>query len=231
MYLYKTLFHKTLLLISACLATAGLAAAAPVIYYIDANTSSISGTSGYIDFQLAPGLAPQDATAHIEDFSTDGSVTGPPVYDFGATLTGGTTGSITSGLITMNNVPGNDYFQGFMFQNSFDFAVVLDGPAIESPTGTAGGSTFALSFYANDGATPLLTTNTGSSGAPGSTCDGSAGEIFINANGTATPMAYADTNGNYDVGLMVAPEPRSWLLLLGAAGLGLVFRRRVTKTS
>lgn len=216
MYLYKTLF-----LTSAFLAVAGFAAADEVIYQVDTNTSSISGVTGYIDVQFEPSSTPDTATASLLHFSTGGTPVGAPVYDFGTDI-GATSGSIAGGLVTQQNQYGSDYFQEFTFANTFDFDLVLDGSAGDD------GTVFALSFYGSDGMTPLLTTNTPPNCPDGNTCDGSAGEIFFNPDGTMTLTSYPDPNGYADVGITSAPEPQSWLLLL-SSGAGLILLSRLKK--
>ena len=58
-----------------CLAPAGTARAESVTYAVDVNTTSLAGSSGFIDFQFNPAdLSSLSATAGVNNFSTDGTV-------------------------------------------------------------------------------------------------------------------------------------------------------------
>jgi hypothetical protein len=199
----------------------------PVSYFVTVDTSSVFGSGGFIDLQLAPGDATtQDATADVTGYS-GGTLVGAPVLNFGG-LTGAS--GALPGTVTIDNVPGNDYFQGFTFGNALSFKVSLDGPAIKTPDGTAdSGSTFVLAFYADDGATLILTTNL---------VDGSAAEIFINLDGTTTPVTYAGTPGGPSFVTIrpespsTVPEPGSFWEIGTALilALGAIRYRQVPRT-
>ncbi len=217
-----------LLLLINLVALAGIgspAAWADIMYSLTVNTSTVTGDSGYLDLQLAPGDATtQDATADVTAFSTDGTLVGAPSLNFGGAS--GASGALP-GEVTIDNVPGNDYFQGFLFGTKLAFDVSLGGLAIESPNGTSdSGNTFALTFYGSDGSTPILTTNT---------VDGSAAEIFVNLNGTTTPVTYPATPGGASAvviqpAVSPVPEPSSLLelgtMLAAITALGLTRSRR-----
>ena len=58
-----------------CLAPAGTARGESVTYSVDVNTTSLAGSSGFIDFQFNPAdLSSLAATAGVNNFSTDGTV-------------------------------------------------------------------------------------------------------------------------------------------------------------
>jgi hypothetical protein len=96
--------------ISLCIAflltTATLAVADPITYNVTVDTSSISGTSGSLDFQFNPGpLTTQAASLQILDFSSDGSLAGSP------SLTGDVSGALPGTLTYDNGTAYNDYFE------------------------------------------------------------------------------------------------------------------------
>ncbi len=117
-----------LLCLAAVLASAVLPKplAATITYLVTANTSAISGQSGYLDLQFEPGPS--------------------------ATRTGDVTGQLPSTLSFDNQTVFNDYFQGINFGTTESFDVTLNGP---SPSGGSV-STFYIAFYASDQSTSLL---------------------------------------------------------------------------
>jgi len=161
------------------------AAAGDVAYLVTVDTHSVSGPPpGFIDFQFNPGpVAPnpsQPATAKIENFTSAGGILGVPID------TGSVTG-VLPGTVTMtNSTPYNDLFQAFQYGSSFSFLLVLSGPALEAPNGTASsGSTFTLSLY-DSGPGCILTNQCAGTGA--------AGTIDINLDGSTTPTAFPSSN-------------------------------------
>ena len=127
------------------------------------------------------------------------------------------------GALTLDNGTAfNDAFQGFTFGDSFGLNLTLSGPAIDSPGGTTG-SAFALSLYAADGITPLLTTDP----------NGSVATIDLNANGTAS-VSYVcpkpdGRHAGSDRRRGAVPEPSTLVLVLIAvacAGMIALYRSR-----
>jgi hypothetical protein len=119
------------------------------------------------------------------------------------------TGALPGG-ITINNTPGfNDYFQPFTFGTSFQFQLLLDGPAITSPNGTAtSGSVFGLSLFDSAGGVTFLTTNP----------NGFVATADINLDGSVTPTAYpSDQPGGAPVVTFSnppgVPEPSTFIFL------------------
>jgi len=174
-------------------------------YLVTVNTASVSGTSGFLEFQFAPGDASsQAAFVEIGNFAASGgSLSGAPV------LNGGASGDLSSVLLIDNSTAFNDYFQGFNYGSGYQFILTLGGPAITNPNGTStSGSTFALAMY--DSATnPILTTDP----------SGFAFLVQVNLDGTNTPQ-----NISGDPSLITVtsiPEPGS-LTLLGTAAAGLL---------
>jgi hypothetical protein len=190
------------LLLSIYLASLGQAA--ELLVPITVNTSSISGTSGSIDLQFNPGpLVTQTADMMIVNFASNGTLVP------GAQLTGGVSGALPGSLTFNNSTAYNDYFQDFTFGSTLSFTVVLYGPAVTSPNGTAtSGSAFALSLFSDPaGTVPTLTTDT---------ADGFTTVVNLNLNGGATVTNYSSQT---TAGPVSTPEPGSFALLLAVFGL------------
>lgn len=201
------------ILIGALLASlfVGLASA-DLIYDVTVNTSSISGTSGSLDFNFNPGsLVTQAASLQIFNLSTNGTLAGNP------TLTGDVSGSLPRAAIFDNGTGFNDYFEGFQFGSTLSFGVLLYGPAINSPNGTAtSGSTFAFSMFSDPAGTiPVLTTDT---------TDGFAVTIDVNLNGTTTV-----NNFSSQTSVVPSPVPEPSSLALAGTSVLLVFALRRLK--
>lgn len=182
---------------------------ADLIFNVSVDTSSLNGQSGFLDFQFNPGdSSALSATATVTDFQTTGGVLAQPDL-----LTGDAAGSLPGTLILNNSTVYNDAFQGFTCGNGFAFTLTLSGPAIDTPSGTVG-SAFALSLYAADGITSLLTTDP----------NGSVATIFLNANATASaetfPQSPTDSTPAATVTVANAvPEPSTLTLALILASL------------
>jgi hypothetical protein len=192
---------------------------AGLVFNVSVDTSSLSTQSGFLDFQFNPGdSSALAATASVTVFQSVGGSLSQP-----AQLTGDATGSLPGALALQNGTAFNDAFQGFTSGNSFSFTLTLSGPAVDSPGGTTG-SSFALSLFAADGVTPLLTTDP----------NGSVATIDLNANGNATVFTFAQSaTDDSPVATVTAagaiPEPSTLVLVLNAiicAGLINVCRSR-----
>ena len=200
----------------------GAPAMADVIYLVSVNTSAINGVAGNLDFQFNPGTASsQAAFVSILSFSSAGGIlTGPP-----ATL-GDVTGTLPATVRINNTTALNDYFHPFTYGASFQFQLLLGGPAIQSPNGTAtSGSKFALSLFDSLGANTFLTTDP----------NGFAATADINLNGTVTTSVFPSNprGGAPVVTFSVAgvPEPSTFSFvsgsLLAIAG-AVALRRKLT---
>ena len=167
------------------------------------NTSSISGTTGSLDFQFNPGpLTSQPASLDVYGFTSNGTLAGAPI------LTGDVSGGPLPVTLTFDNGTAfNDYFQGFTYGSNLMFDVRLYGPAINAPDGVStSASTFAFSMFSDAAGTiPALTTDT---------TDGFASLVNINLDGTTTLT-------NYSTETTVVPEPAS-VLLLGTMLVGVL---------
>jgi hypothetical protein len=172
-------------------------------FVITVNTSSLQGTSGYMDFQFNPGNTPFDAaSATITNFTTDGTL--------GAALPniGDVSGALPGQVVINNTDALNEYTQGLIYGSFFDLTVNLTTPTV---SGTAtGGSSFTLDAQ-DSNFNSLL------GGFP-------AVEIDLDAT-TGQPSVTNNSGGAATV--VATPEPDSlWLMGLGFAGL-LVARRRL----
>jgi hypothetical protein len=177
---------------------------ADLTFTVSVDTSPLSGQSGYLDLQFNPGDSSAEfATATVTLFQTSGGILAQP-----AALTGDAAGSLPGALTLDNGTVYNDIFQGFTFGSSFGLTLTLSGPAIDNPGGTAG-SAFALSLYASDGVTPLLTTDP----------NGSVATVFLNPNGTASAETFARSQTESTPAAIVTavnavPEPSTLTLAL-----------------
>jgi len=212
--------HLTLL-ITSFLCGISTASAGPITYDVTVNTSSISGTTGSLDFNFNPGpLVTQSADLQILNFSSDGTLENCASNVQGFCNAGDVTGTLP-GTLTFDNGTGfNDYFDGFTFGNTLSFAVSLYGPALSAPDGiSTSGSKFAFSMFSDSAGTiPTLTTDT---------TDGFAFTTNVNLDGTTSV-----TNSSSQTGVIPqtsgVPEPRGIALSVVALMLVAVFRKRRT---
>jgi hypothetical protein len=199
------MFPRLVLFGSLLSCFARLADASAITYVVSVDTSSISTTTGSLDFQFDPGLLmTQPASLQILSFSSDGSLTGCSANVQGFCPTGDVSGTLP-GTLTFDNGTGfNDYFDGFTFGTMISFDVSLYGPALASPDGlSTSGTTFAFSMFSDvAGTMPVLTSDT---------VDGFAFTLDVNLDGTTTV-----NNSSSETGVAAAPEPSS-LVLLGIA--------------
>lgn len=172
---------------------------APITYLVTVNTSAISGSLGFLDFDFAPGPDSQDAFANISNFSPSGSLTGAPE------VTGGASGTLPGTLTIDNSAQFNDYFRGFNYGGTITFLLSLGGPALTSPDGlSSSGNTFAFGMFDQSGNKPLLTTDP----------NGNTFIVNLNLDGTATPVMFSSTPGGPPVATLNAvPEPSSLMLV------------------
>jgi hypothetical protein len=196
----------------------GLARANFITYQVNVDTSSLNGTSGYLDYQFNPGgngAAPGSVT--ITNFSPVGNLN---PNDPNNSVSGDVTGSLTgvpSPLTLNNDTAYNDYFESFTYGNSINFDVTLSGPAVGSSG--AVGSSFAFSLYDSTGTIPLLTTDP----------NGSVLTINVNTDGSTSVETFpqSGTNGTpAGSAVSTTPEPSSAVLFVSALPAALVFWRR-----
>jgi hypothetical protein len=202
----------SLLIFVLLLGAVGVSArAGTVTYQVIVDTSSANGDRGYIDLLLNEGPNPPvlDVTGTIFGFTSDA------VLDPSSTQPIDSSGALP-GAVTVGNTFTSDYFEGLTFGSSIMFDITLDGPGVSLDGGLTGansGSTFWLTFYENDGVTPLF-------------ASGSSAEIDIDATGTVSASALAENTTLQEV----VPEP-STLWLSGFAGLLAFAFRRMRRTA
>lgn len=191
--------------------TAACAHADGVTYDVSVNTSSISGTSGALDFQFDPGpFGSQAATLAITGFSSDGTLGT-------AFSTGDVAGTLPGELDFDNLMSFNDYFTDFTYGSTISFDVTLSGPAITSPDGVSqSGSSFFFSMY-DDNGNPLLTSDP----------FGTAVELDINLDGSTSATVSSDESSAV-MPTSNVPEPGASLLLTCGLIL-LVGLRKITQ--
>lgn len=202
------------LLLMAVFSTALAYSADSVTYDFSVDTSSITGTSGALDFQFNPGPTTyQSASLEISNFSSDGTLINPSYP------TGDVAGSLPGTLTFDNGNFFNDYFQDFTYGSQLSFQVSLSGPALSSPDGVStSGTTFAFSMFSDPAGTiPTLTSDT---------VNGFATLINVNLDGTTSvinnssqTMVVPETSS--------VPEPSSLLLLMAALPLIALKRSRL----
>ncbi len=217
----KRLFRLILYSISTAVGF-GLAPSAKADFLVTVDTSSLpSGTQGVIDIQFGPSpLGSPIATAAVTNFSTDATLetsvsgtdpnTGLPTTTYAGT-DGGGSGTLP-GTLSISNTSAyaiDDVYQPVTYGTYFSFDVSFSGSLDNA-------GTFAVTLYANDFQTTLLTIDP----------NGTVADINFNPDGSTTTQKFQDSNGNYDASILLpsagpaAPAPPAWLLLsTGAIGM------------
>ena len=130
------------ILIAGLLAIFSTTSALASTWYVDVDTSSLAGQTGWLDFQFNPGdAAAPPATVAITAFSTTGGALLPS-----STLTGDANGSLNNTTTLGNSQYFNDLLQAFTFGNKLSFSVNFDLPVPDLDPATPG-TAFGLSFY------------------------------------------------------------------------------------
>lgn len=195
---------RALLLCVLCMPAAHAA-----MYQVTVDTSSLTGTAGYLDLQLNP--ADTSAPAAVVDVANlQGNLTLLAMPD----VFGEVTGVLPSMVTLTNSAAFNDYFQSVQFGNVFSVMLDIDGDFLTQSSLL--GTSFALALYAADGISPLLSTD--SSGAL---------VIFELANQAVAYQTFADNNGVHSAQVATVPLPAAaWSLLSGLLGIARFARRR-----
>jgi hypothetical protein len=224
----------------------GLILAAPafgstVSYFITVNTSSVSGTTGYMDVALDPGsLGALGVTATISYFSggtlstnttTSGTTTGTNLYYIDGDVSTSPASSpvllSNSNTLTLVNLDSNNELtQALTFGASSSFYLSLSGPGVSllGNAASTSGTTFVLDFL-NDAQTAYLL----SSDPTGSTTSlWATGVISISNTGLVTYVNNPGPGGGpSNQTTTPTPEPPAVLLMLLGAGLLMLCRARL----
>ena len=208
-----------------------------VTYYFIMNTSSLSGSPGYIEMQFSEALLGSGggmtayntyATATVSNFQTNGSLDAASLSTMGDV-----TGALNQPVTFLANGDGkfNDYYQGITFGSQLSFALTLAGQGVTTPIcpinqsgAECNAPEFILDFL--DSSNTFLFTNDPS----GSTPNGwKVGGVAVNLDATTTPYTNPGP-GNAPSDLSInsnsVPEPSAWLLLgSGFIGVFLIARR------
>ena len=197
---------KITLLITAVMLFAASAAFASLSYDITVDTSSLSGTDGYLYLQYIPVANAVNSSATLSNFLTDGTLGSQSLNVVnGAAVTGTLPGSVV--FLNANGI--NDYNHAIHFGNGLSFNLVLDSANFGAPS--VGSSTFSLGLFSDEfGMTPLVTS------------DGTFLSVSLMNDGTATAQVFANgTTAN------ASPTPiPAAAYLFGSGLLGLVGIRR-----
>jgi hypothetical protein len=130
---------------------------ADTLFHVAVDTSSISGTTGAIDFNFDPGPSmTQAAMVKISNFGGNGTLAGNCPCGIGDV-----SGQLP-GIVSIDNGTGfNDYFDGYLFGTTLIFDLSYLGPAVSSPDGTSTSeSSFVLSLFSDSAGTiPTLTSD------------------------------------------------------------------------
>ena len=177
-----------------CLVPAGTARAGSITYLVTANTNSLVGSSGYLDFQFNPNASgAASATAAVTAFTSNGT---PGAVFF---QTGNQTGSLPGTLTFNNGTALNELTQAFTYGTTLMYDVTLSGTAVGGSAPV--GSTFSFTLFDNNG-------NPYSTG-PG----GAAVTINIDPNGTTSDVAYTPASNGGPTTTVTpvnpVPEPAS----------------------
>jgi hypothetical protein len=200
------------------LLAAAPARAASITYEVHVDTTALSGTDGYLDFQFNPGgLDALAATATITGFNPFDATLIPP-----AILTGDASGELPADVTLGNSGGFNDYFHGLTFGNQFSFFLTLTGDALSPASTPLSGTAFSLLLFDVDGFTPLLTVDP----------DGRLASLQIGPAGAVGVETFARAQGGDPAAtvteLTAVPEPTTLLLVASGAG-AIALRRRQSK--
>jgi hypothetical protein len=198
--------RSSFLLVMAAATVLGTAVSGPaaragsITYTVTVDTSSLSGTTGAVQFTMVAGNTPAPTdTAAVSAFSPQAGLVPPP------TTSPNVTGDLSS-TVNMDNQSPSLYFETFAYGSSLTFQV-----ALTSTDGGAGAPDTTFAFYLFD-----------QNGNPVSNSSSPSGELLdINIAGQGGGFSPV-TFGPPDISVVSSvPEPSSMVLL--AAGLATAF--------
>lgn len=230
--------------------------ASPITYHFTMNTSSLNGSSGYLDLQFSepavvagPGQTAYNttATATVQNFSTDGTLVSEDPYSSSNPFGGYDAYGDVSGTLPNNvtfSVQGdgstNEYSQPITFGNTLSFDALFAGQGVttpicpvDTPGAVCSQPTFLLDFYDANG-------NFLFTGDPqGSGTAWVIGGVNLNSDTSTSSFTNPGPNGVAPLVTIaesapsaVTPEPAAWLLSAsGLVAIGLLQykrRRRLT---
>ncbi|MBA2588840.1 MAG: NF038129 family PEP-CTERM protein [Alphaproteobacteria bacterium] len=201
-------------------------------YQFNINTSSLAGTSGYLDFQFGnSSFGPfQEVTATISTFQGGGGTlanidpyTSTDQFGFPDVL-GKVFGTLPAAVTLDDNgsVSVTEYFHPFTFGNSISFLLTLGGPAVDAPlcAGFGGCDLHAFGIGILDGGENYLFTT-----------DPNAfllGGVQVNRNGTLT--SYLNPGAASALAITAVPEPVTLTLFsAGLIGVGALRRKKAAR--
>jgi hypothetical protein len=199
---------KTMVIASA-LALSLLAAPAfadNISFQITVDTSSESGNSGFLEFQLNSGTLPAQAVnADISNFM-GGTLDPANPSDFSST------GAFPlPGDLSLTATSSTDYFEAITFGNQLSFDVTLSGPGISlaGDATSSSGTSFLLDFL-----DPTQSNFLFANSVVGSIDVAPAGAVSVTTN----PFPDSGSSVETVTPLTPVPEPQANLLLLAVAG-------------
>jgi hypothetical protein len=184
-----------------------VASAAPIAYDVTVNTSPYAGTSGYLDFQLNPGVvASPAAMVSITNFSPLGIVQGAPQLD------GGASGALPAGATIINSGGFNALFQQVVFGAGFSFRIAFDGAFLTTPS--ADGTTFSLNLFDDSVNAPIGLANPAGNFLTGQLINGA-----VTLTSDAAPVGN-NPGVRFTIAATQVPAPAMlWLLALGLVAI------------
>ncbi len=200
--------------IVALVLSSSTARAGSIYYDVAIDTSSFSGKSGYVEFQLGGDASGVPITAAFSLFSSDATINESTSNPYPSAAPNATVdGDLTSNTLSLYN--DDSAFQAAIadqnvsiFGTIFDFRVTLTGDGINAASGAT--ATLAISLF-DSNSNPFFN-------GPDAT-NNAADFIQTNSDGTALLTQYQLNN---------VPEPSSLIsMLVGAIGIGIgMYRRR-----
>ncbi len=188
------------------LLAAASAQAAPQLFTVSINTSSLLGSAAYLDFNFGAASVSADAgSLTISGFNGDATLGASSV------LFGNVAGTLPSNVVLDNQPsPGAYYSQALTLGSSIAFNLILDGDLVNGPTGGPDGSSFAV-WLLDESFLPLLSLD-------------ALFVVDIDGLGQIT-LTNQSTETSVD-GPTPIPEPASYALMgAGLAGLMMLRRR------